>query len=101
MFRMIDSESKAPSIVQTADHFFACCEVDLMDNREGDLAKAVTYTMFFEIDADDVDMAKGKAKDYAHELGFRVCGFGEIRITTFPIDAGKFWVHGLKLEKEL
>lgn len=102
MFRMIDTDTNTPSIVQTVDHYYACVEADLIDNREGDKAKAKTYTMFFEIDVDDVDMAKGKAKSYAHELGFQVVGaFGEIRITTLPIDAGKFWVHGMKLEKEL
>ena len=100
MYRMLDVETSAPSITHCVNHYYAAVEVDLLDNRNEKTGWKM-YTVFAEIERDDIDLAKDTVKKYAHELGYTTSQFGEIQIVSVPMDAGTQWYYGANLENNL
>lgn len=98
MFRLEKTDEETMVICQI-DHYFAACDVEVLDQRKGCQGLPEHMTFFFEVDSDDYKEAEKCCKSYAAKMGFYICKVNKVDIAIVPVDAGKFYVHGKSLEK--
>ena len=93
----LHQEDNTTWITEENDHYYAMVTMNLIDKRHPN-SRPVRTAMYIEIDKDDPDAARDKAKKAATHLGYYFSGEIALDISRVNVDAGKFYLHGKRNE---